>query len=64
MGERVGIGSNHNGIVIFFSKLINLSNIFKTHFLDYVLPALSFIEPTVNMAAGAFYWLLEKAKDE
>lgn len=64
MGKRVGIGSNCNGVVIFFSKLINLSNIFKTHFLDSVLPTLSFIKPTVSMAAGAFYWLLEKAKDE
>lgn len=41
MGEGVGVGSNHNGVVIFLSKLINLSNIFKTHFLDNVLPTLS-----------------------
>lgn len=48
MWERVGKGSNCNGVVIFFSKLINLSNIFKTRFLDHVLPALSFIKPTVS----------------
>lgn len=64
MWERVGVGSNCNGVVIFFSKsisvtfLINLSNIFKTRFLDNVLPALSFMESTVSMAAGAFYWLM------
>lgn len=64
MRERVGVGSNHNDLVIFFSKLINLSNLFKTHFLEYLLPASSFIEPTVSLAAGVFYWLLKKAKDD
>lgn len=60
----VRVEANHNDLVILFSKLINLSNIFETHFLEYVLPASSLIEPVVNTAAGVFYWLLEKAKDD
>lgn len=61
MRERVGVGSNHNDLMIFFSKLINLCNLFKTHFLEYLLPASSFIKPTVSMAAEVFYWLLKKS---
>ena len=64
MRGRVGIGSNHSDLVIFFGKLINLSSLCKSHFLEYLLPASSFIEPTVNMAAVVFYWLLKKAKDD
>lgn len=36
MRERVTVGYNHDDLVIFFSKLINLSNLFKTHFLEYL----------------------------
>lgn len=64
MRETVRVEANHNDIVIFFSKLIDLSNIFETHFLEYLLPASSIIEPIVNTAAGLFYRLLKKAKDD
>lgn len=55
MRKMVRAEANHNDLVILFSKLINLSNIFETHFLEYVLPASSLIEPVVNTAAGVFY---------